>query len=93
MQYQMDHVIYKSYNMIHMIPFESYASIPFCGPYFLVGRNLWKLNVQFYFSDKSDNKENSSKGENENQVDFNGENDVIVGSFLDSYQTLPTKTW
>ena len=53
-RYRMNHVIYESYNMT---PYESYASIPFCGPYFLVGRNLRKLNGRFYFNDKSGNTE------------------------------------
>ena len=53
-RYLIDHVIYESYSMI---PFESYGSIPFCGPYFLVGRNLQNLHARFYFNDKSGNIE------------------------------------
>ena len=52
-------------------------------PYFLhrpPGRHLYQKMWNF------------QKGENERKVDFNGEDDVIVGSFLD-YQTLPTKAW
>ena len=46
-----------SYESHNNIPFESYASIPFCGPYFLVGRNLQNLHARFYFNDKSGNTE------------------------------------
>ena len=53
-RYLIDHVIYESYSMI---PFESYGSIPFCGHYFLVGRNLQNLHARFYFNDKSGNIE------------------------------------
>ena len=50
--YSMTHTVwvisYGSQKLIHrLIPFERYASVTFCGPYFLVGRNLRNLQSNF----------------------------------------------
>ena len=41
--------------MLYLIPLERYASIPFCGPYFLVGRNLRTKYDPLYETDQSTN--------------------------------------
>ena len=57
-------ISYGSYDMAHiiwvmwyLIPFERYASIPFCDPYFLVGRNLGNQRDRLYETDWSANSE------------------------------------
>ena len=52
--YRLDLMIWA---MLFLIPFERYVSIPFCGPYFLVGRNLRNQHDPFYETDRSANSE------------------------------------